>query len=177
MPIILMLLGLLAAGLVWYWRLKMAREAGGELLEAAGNVRSAVRRFGYRRKSNKHPVDCVEDARLAASGIMAAVAGMDGPLSRSEIDAIAIEARAVFKTSPEEADEIAAFGRWIAGQCVSPDDAVRRLTKVTRRLAGVEAGPDLIAMTERVAIADGAEMTDGQQSAVAMIRRLIEPAR
>lgn len=171
MHILLGLLGALGAAMVWYWRMKMAREAAGELVGAANDVRLAIRRFGYKRRHKTHPADCVDDARLAAAGIVAAIAGMDAPLSQREIDRLTAEAGAVFGVAPAEAVDIAAFGRWVAGQCNSPEEAVRRLTRVVRDKAGVEAGPDLLAMAEAVSTADGAPMDTREADALAAIRR------
>jgi len=164
-------LGLLSAALIWYWRFKTAREAAGELTEAANDVRLAIRRFGYNRNRKTHPADCVDDPRLAAAGIVAAIAGMDAPLSQKEIDMLAAEAGAVFATDAREAVDIAAFGRWIAGQCQSPEDAIRRLVRVVRDKAGMEAGPDLLAMAAKVATADGLTLDDRETQALVSIRR------
>jgi len=171
MHIVLAVLGLLGAAMFWYWRLKMAREAVGELASAADDVRLAIRRFGYLRKHKTHPADCVDDPRLAAAGIAAAVAGIDAPLSQAEIDRLTAEAGSVFGVRSAEAVDIASFGRWIAGQCQSPEDAVRRLTKVVRAQAGPEAGPDLVGMVEKVAGADGAGLGEREEDAIAAIRR------
>lgn len=171
MHIILGILGALSVGMIWYWRAKMAREAAGELADVANDVRLAIRRFGYMRNYKTHPADCVQDPRLAAAGIAAAVAGMDAPLSQPEIDRLTAEAGAIFGIDSREAVDIAAFGRWIAGQCATPDEAVRRLTKVVRAQAGAEAGPDLLALVEAVATADGAPMGDPERDAQTAIRR------
>lgn len=171
MHIILGALGLLSAALIWYWRFKTAREATGELADAANDVRLAIRRFGYMRRHRTHPADCVDDPRLAAAGIAAAIAAMDAPLSQREIDALAAEAGAVFGTDPREAVDIAAFGRWIAGQCQSPEEAVRRLTRVVREKAGAGAGPELLAMAAKVATADGITLDDRETAALVAVRR------
>jgi uncharacterized tellurite resistance protein B-like protein len=171
MHIILGILGALSVAMIWYWRLKTAREAAGELAGAADDVRLAIRRFGYLRKHKTHPADCVEDPRLAAAGIVAAIAAMDAPLSQAEIDRLTAEAGAIFGVTPAEAVDIAAFGRWVAGQCNTPEDAVRRLVKRLRATAGIEAGPDLIAMIEAVATADGAPMDERELDALTSIRR------
>lgn len=171
MPVLLGILGALSVAMIWYWRMKMAREAAGELAGAANDVRLAIRRFGYLRKHKSHPADCVDDARLAAAGVVAAIAGMDAPLSQAEIDRLTAEAGSVFGVAPAEAVDITAFGRWIAGQCTSPEDAVRRLVRRVRELAGPEAGPDLMAMVEVVATADGAPMDERGDDALAIIRR------
>jgi uncharacterized tellurite resistance protein B-like protein len=171
MHIILGVLGVLGAVALWYWRFKAAQEAAGEVANVANDVRLAIRRFGYMRKHKTHPADCVEDPRLAAAGIAAAVAAMDAPLSQAEIDRLTAEAGSVFGVEASEAVDIAAFGRWIAGQCNTPDEAVRRLIRVVRDKAGAEAGPDLLAMVESVATADGGALDEDEADALQAIRR------
>ena len=61
MHIVIAVVTLVGAFAVWYWRIKMAREAGGELMDAADDLRGAVRRLMYKRKHNKHPVDSIDD--------------------------------------------------------------------------------------------------------------------
>lgn len=171
MHVILGILGVLSAVALWYWRFKAAQDAAGEVANAANDARLAIRRFGYMRRHKAHPADCVEDPRLAAAGIVAAIAGMDAPLSQAEIDRLTAEAGAVFGVDAAEAVDIAAFGRWIAGQCNSPEEAVRRLVKVVRDKAGAEAGPDLLAMVDSVATADGGPLDSREIDALVAIRR------
>jgi len=171
MHILLGILGAFSVAMIWYWRLKTAREAAGEVANAANDARLAIRRFGYMRNRKTHPADCVDDPRLAAAGIVAAIASMDAPLSQAEIDRLTAEAGNVFDVEPGEAVDIAAFGRWIAGQCKTPEEAVRRLVKVVSSEAGAEAGPDLIAMAEQVATADGINLDGRETDALEDIRR------
>ncbi len=171
MHILLGILGALSVAMVWYWRIKTARKVVGEVANAANDARLAIRRFGYLRKHKTHPADCVDDPRLAAAGIVAAIAAMDAPLSRAEIDMLTAESGAVFGADPAEAVDIAAFGRWVAGQCQTPEDAVRRLVKVIHYKAGVEAGPDLIGMVEKVATVDGIGLDEREADALTAIRR------
>jgi uncharacterized tellurite resistance protein B-like protein len=169
--ILLGILGVLSAAMIWYWRVKQVGEAASELTNAANDVRLAIKRFGYMRGRKTHPADCVDDARLAAAGIVAAIASMDAPLSQAEIDLLTAEAGAVFNVDSAEAVDIATFGRWIDGQCNNPEDAVRRLTKIIRRKAGAEAGPDLISMVEKVATVDGIGLDERETDALEAIRR------
>jgi uncharacterized tellurite resistance protein B-like protein len=171
MHILLGILGAFSVAMVWYWRVKQAGEAAGELTNAANDVRLAVKSFGYMRGRKTHPADCVDDARLAAAGIVAAIASMDAPLSQAEIDMLTAEAGVVFGVDPREAVDIAAFGRWIAGQCNTSEDAVRRLTRIIHSKAGAEAGPDLISMVEMVATADGIGLDERETDALEAIRR------
>lgn len=171
MHILLGLVAVLGAVAVWYWRYQMARQAGSELIDAANDVRLAAKRFAYRRKRNVHPADAVKDTRLAASGIALATASIDGPLSKAELEAMAAQARAVFAATTQEAEEIAAFGRWIAGQCSTPEEAQRRLIRVIVRQAGGSARDDLLRMVRAVASADGAALNERQEEVLTRIER------
>lgn len=173
MHIIIGLITILGALAVWYWRFKMAREAGGELLNAADDLRASVRRLMYKRKHNKHPADSIDDARLAASGIAVAVATMDAPISQAEIDALTVSAQRTFNVQKREADDMVAFGRWIADQCGTPAEAVRRLSKALHRTAGAEAGADMIRMINDVATADGRTLGEAENDAIDTVRRTL----
>lgn len=170
MHILIGLAAVLGVLLAWYWRFKMAREAAGELIGVAEDVRAAARRFSYRRKHKTHPIDAVEDPRLAAAGAALAIAAMDQPLSRAELEAASEGAEQVFGVSGQEAAEIAAFGRWIAGQANTEEEAVRRLTAVVHREAGPDAGPDLVTLVRQVATADGGPLGEREEQALDRIR-------
>ena len=96
---------------------------------------------------------------------------MDAPLSQAEIDRLTAEAGSTFEVDAAEAVDITAFGRWIAGQCQSPEDAIRRLARVIKTKAGAEAGPQLIAMAEAVAAADGTALDERETDALDLVRR------
>ncbi|HEU0222193.1 MAG TPA: hypothetical protein VFR34_08290 [Paracoccaceae bacterium] len=170
MPVLIALLGVLVVAALWYWRVRAARDAAGESLEAAQDVRRAARRFGFRRQANRHPADCIEDARLAAMGVVAAMAEYDGPHTKDEIDQMVVEAQVTFGVDKREAEEIVAFGRWIATQCGTRHEAVRRLSKVVAQLAGSAAAPDLLRMAEAAAAHRGPP-DERARSAIETIRR------
>lgn len=170
MHILIIALAALGAVVYWIYRVRGAAQATTEIVDAAEDVRAAVRRIGYRRAAGSHPVESVEDARLAAAGMMAAIARMDGDLTVSQINALRVECRAAFRTTQREADDIAAFGRWLAGQSNDPEDALRRLGERIVKLANEEARRDLIAMMERVAAVENGISAD-QRAAIDRIRR------
>jgi hypothetical protein len=169
MPLVVFVLGVIAAAAVWYWRMQAARDAAGELLDVANDVRLAARRFGYRRRHNVHPADSVDDARLAAMGIVAAITAMRGPATREQIIEMGLQAQSKFDVPRPQAEEIVTFGRWIITRCGSNDEAVRRLAKRLRDLAGPEALPDLHEMIARV---NGGPPDQEQAVAIATLDRL-----
>lgn len=171
----LALLAALSVVGVWIWRMRAAADATREVVGVADDMRAAVRRFGFRRQAGRHPCDTVDDARLAAAGMMAAIARMDGDLTQPQINAIRVECRAAFRVPQKEADDICAYGRWLASQSQEPEDALRRLAVRVQALAPEEAQKDLIGMLERVAaVMDG--VSDEQRNAIDAVRRRVANA-
>ena len=165
-------LGLLAvlglAVLVW-WRIGDARRSSAGAA-GARDVRLNVRRLMNGHPGGAHPADAVDDPRLAAAGVVVAVATMDGPISQAEIARLKRAAQETFGISEREALDLVSYGRWIAGECANQGEAVRRLSKVVLRLAGPEAGPDLLRRTEEVAGAGG-ELGPEEREAITTLRR------
>lgn len=173
MPILIMLLGALGTAVFWIYRAKSASRDAQELLNVANDVRLAARRFGFKRKANVHPVNSIEDARLAAAGIMAITAEMDGAITRAEQDEMAVQAKNVFNCSAAEVDEFVVFGRWIASQGANRDETLRKLIKRVIELGGKDVVPDLVEMVTAVGSAD----TGTPDSNVAEIITRLQRAR
>ena len=146
MPVLLAILGAIAAAAFWYYRIRAAGDMAGDLADAANDVRLAARRFGYKRKTNVHPADAVDDARVAAAGIVLAIAAMDQAVGEADTKALTIEAQSKFGIDKAQALEIVTLARWVVEQCGNRDEAVRRLARRVRDLAGAEAAADLSEM-------------------------------
>ena len=173
MHVLVGLLALIGAAIFLWYRLRDAREAGGEMLDAADSLRAKVRKLMYQRKHDRHPADQVEDPRLAAAGIAVAVATMDGPITQAEIETLTRVSREVFDVSDREALDIVSYGRWVAGQCNTNGEAVRRLAKVVAREAGAEAAGDMVRMISEVATAGGTEMGEDEMDAIDTVRHTL----
>lgn len=168
MHILLAILGVAVGVGFWLWRARLAARAA---IDTADDIRAAVRRFGYRRKANTNPLDGIEDARLAAAGIMAAFAKMDGEIGREEVAAITEECRRAFHTDAAEAEQICAYGRWLVQQSGNMDEAVRRLGRnLETRLSEAEKN-QLMEMIQRVASIEGGELSDGQRYTLGQLAR------
>ncbi len=176
MQILAALIGLIGVIAIWQWRVRAARDAGNQIAEGVHDIRLAVRRLMHEKKYNRHPVDSVEDPRLAAAGVIVAVATMDAPISQREIEALRKAARETFEVTDREALDIVSFGRWIAGQCETNGEAVRRLSRVVQQRAGAEAAPDLIRIVTEVATADGNELGEQETDALDTVRRAFAAA-
>lgn len=174
MPVIIAVIGLLIGALIWYNRINMAGQAARDLAGAASDVRLAARRFGFKRKANTHPIDSLDDPRLAAAGIVAATAQMDSMWEQSIWDAMVQQAQSVFDVDLQEAEEIVVFARWIADQGGNPHEAVRRMARRLKLLAGPSANDDTVAMIRAVAGRNGRALSPAVEDAIETVTRVLK---
>jgi len=154
LPILLAILGLLAAASFWMYRIHHAANAANALLNAAQDVRSAARRFGYRLRNNQHPVEGIDDPRVSATALLVLVAKTEDGVSKASQAEIEDQLQTVFQMRRSEAQEMYFFAKWLAGQSQNPSDMTRRLIKRTLTLGGRDTLPDLITMVRAVGEAD-----------------------
>ena len=155
MHIILGLIAIAGVAYMWFWRARNAADAASEIMDAANDVRLAARRFGFRRKRDVHPVDSIDDARVAGAGLMMALLMDDGVIRDDRRQATLVQMQSVFETGKQEAEELATLGQWLVTQCASPSAAFTRLAKTLNRLSGAEVFPDLQRMITHVFTENG----------------------
>jgi len=165
MPVILAIIGILGAAAFWIYRARGAANAASDILDAANDVRLAARRFGYKRKMNVHPADAVDDARIAATGIVLAFVELEKRTVRQEnLDALIVQAQSVFDVNKDEAEGLVSVGAWINDQTGNSSEVVRRLQRRLHVLSGSAANKDLNAMIEQVAGPLGSEAQTTHES-------------
>ena len=139
-------------------------------------MRLAARRFGFKQKANVHPIDTVEDPRLAAAGIVAATAQMDGLWDKSIASAMVRQAQSVFDVDLNEAEEIVVFARWIAEQGGTLHESVRRLARRLKKLVGPDLGAlkDTVQMIRAVSGRDDRALSEDAQESIATVERILK---
>ena len=133
MPIVILILTTLG-GAIWWWVRRNPREAidiADDLVTTAVN---APRRMAFRRQTNMHPVDAIDEPSVAAAAIAVAYLELDGVPSREDHARLSVLLRSRLRMNEEEAAEALAFGHWVVGQC---HDAGPALDRLTRRLFGI----------------------------------------
>ncbi|MEM9343852.1 MAG: hypothetical protein AAGA87_12480 [Pseudomonadota bacterium] len=171
MPILLAVLTALVGGYFWYLRAQRARDAAEMLADATSDVRNAARRFGFRRKANIHPTESVDDPRLAALSIVAAMAQMDTPWSTDLSRKLTIEAQRAFEVSVGEAEEMTVFAKWMSDQSATYAEVVRRLAKQLARLGGVDTRKTLAEMIGSVCTRGDGDLSEDVTDALATVNR------
>ena len=160
MPILIALIGATITAYVWMNRAKRGADIAGDLIGAASDVKNAARRFGFRRSANQHPVEGIDDPKLAIGGLAVAFLEMDDlPTSdaRAQMD---MSLRKHLGLDAATAQEITVLRRWFVEECRGPVQAFPRLAKKLYRLDGASYFNDLMAvLTDITLISDGGPST------------------
>lgn len=172
MPIFFALIALAAGVLIWTSRARAAHGAAQELADMAGDVISAARRFGFRRKANIHPVDALEDGDVAIAGAGVAFLELAGLPSAETQDALARSLQVTLGQNHDQAREALVLGRWLMAQCGGPGPALSRLTRRLNKLKGADSLNPLMQVLKDVAAAAGGHVTPAQKDALEDIARL-----
>lgn len=170
----LFFLFLLIVTVLFIQQMKRQGTAPGGRSPGRSEISETISRLMNQRAQDSHPADNIDDARLAASGVIVAVATLDSPLSQAEISAMTGTMQQTFDVTEREALDIVSFGRWIAVECGGAEEAVERLGARIDQLAGPEAGPDMVRMIKEVSTADGNALGAEEEGALQAIRRILD---
>ncbi|MGJ8611516.1 MAG: hypothetical protein ACSHWY_10490 [Octadecabacter sp.] len=138
MPFILALIGIIGAAYYWANRAQNARHIVGDVADMANDVRLAARRFGFSRKMNVHPVESIEDPRLAIAAIGAAFIELDDLPTVEQRQRLSLQLRSKLRADAAEAEEMEVLGRWFMAECGGAEPAVARLSRKLYKLGGAE---------------------------------------
>ena len=141
--------------IVVLFRMQQAANAARDIADAADGARGFFRRWGWRRKHLKNPLDAIDDAREAAAAMMVVTAQSDGAISERERTTITAEMMKRFGATPKQAEELLARARWLVQDRNEAGEVYRRLTPLIQRTCGPIERSDLIEMLGAVAGADG----------------------
>lgn len=171
MHILIGLAALIGGVVFWVIRARMAANAAGELADIAGTVMGAARRFGFRRRHDMHPVDCIEDTTLAQGALTVSFLDL-GAAQTEEIRAkhlIALQQR--FAIEKPAAEELLVMGHWLVNECNGPAPATTRLGKRLMKMTGSHGLDAPLAVINDVASAHGG-LTDSQRDALHDLKRI-----
>lgn len=173
MPYIIAVLGLLAGACFWIMRARAATDATRELTGVAQDVIAAARRFGFRRKTNVHPVESLEEPDVAIAGAGIAFLELGGLPSADQQDRLIVSLQSHLGQSKGKAEEAVILGRWLVSECGGAQPGLARLTRRLYKMRGADSFQPLMAVLKDVAAAgrDGA-VSPRQGEALAEIAAL-----
>lgn len=172
MPVILGLLGVLTVAVIWIMRMRNAAEMTHEIAGVAQDVLAAARRLGFRRRLDSHPVESLDDPKLAIGALGIAFLELGGLPTAEQHDALLKSLQAHTGQSLKDAEETLILGRWLVNESNGPVPAITRLSRRLAKLDRAGSFTPLMAVLNDVAQAgrDGA-VSDRQRDALTEIAR------
>ncbi|MBX5241339.1 hypothetical protein [Rhizobium sp. NLR22b] len=165
-------LGILVAALsgavIWYWRFKMVREAGNEIIDSVERMRGAYKRGKRRKQAEAAPLASIADPAIAAVAFFFCLAKEKPMYVDAARDVIRGRMKGIIR--PADMEEVLVFGEWASKNVTSPEDPIRRFRDLWIKVLDMHERQQLIGIAEDVA-AVGGERTKEQDYALQTLRR------
>ena len=168
MPIIILILSTIG-GAIWWWVRSNPSDALSVASDAVTTVKNAPRRLAFRRQTNVHPVEAIDDPEVAVGTMAMAFVGLDELPTKDQYDRLHILLRSKLRCSEEDAKELQVYGRWIIQQCGGELDAFDR---VARRLKKLNGASHLGTAQDIFGDLAGDGLSERQQDAVSDLMRI-----
>ncbi len=167
MHILLGVLGILGAIGYYWFVIRNASDAVGEIANAAGKARGAYRRNQFRKKADASTINAIDDPRLAAVVMAVAVASCEGDMS-AEQDAVLREAMTDILGIDEPVEDLT-FAKWAVRENTDPNNISMRLSRLWTGSLDMSERLQFVDMVTRVAQAGG-EVSHVQTEAIGRLK-------
>lgn len=135
MPIVILILSAVG-GAIWWWVRNNPRDAMYVAQDAVTTIRNAPRRIAFRRQTGEHPVEGIDDPRIAICAIAQAFIELDDLPTQEQRQRLHVLVRTKLRCTEEEAEEMEILGRWLMTQCNGAVPAIPRLGKRMFKIDG-----------------------------------------
>ena len=166
MPLLIAIVTALG-GAIWWWARMNPREAIDTAADLTTTAINAPRRISFRRKAGQHPVDGIEDPRIAICAIAQAFLEIEGLPTQERRDQLHVLIRRKLHCQEEEAQEMEVLGRWLMTQCDGPIASVPRLG---RRLYKLDDGTAWDTLQDMLQPLVHGKLSEGQIDAIDDLR-------
>lgn len=158
-------------GILFWWVRQNPGDAVNIAQDAVTVARNAPRKLAFRRQHNAHPVEGIDDARIAICGLAQAFIELDDLPTQDQRKKLATMLRTELRASAEEAEEMEVLGRWLMGQCQSPQAAVTRLSRRLYKIDGDASWGKLQTMLMALV---GDDLSVAQADAITDMKRALQ---
>lgn len=151
MHIVLAFIGLLGAGLFWWYRLKMLGDAASDVVDGVGRARGYFRRQKIRKQNEHSPLTAISDPVLAAATVIYAIISEDVPHSDSHVEAV----RSVIAdiSDAAKAEEAVIYAKWATNQIGDVMIVINKTSPLLRQQLNDVEKQELVAMVGEAAAA------------------------
>lgn len=122
-------MGILGAAYFWASRARDARDAVEDIANVADDVRLAFRRMGFRRQSNVHPVDAIDDPAQLIGIIVRSFIEIRGEVTSNDLRLMRVAFRDEFGRNDQSSEDLAVISDWAMRECGTADAAISRAAK------------------------------------------------
>ncbi|MEM9574538.1 MAG: hypothetical protein AAF870_04825, partial [Pseudomonadota bacterium] len=135
MHILVMVLGVVGAAGFWFYRMRDAGRAAGEVIDSAQRFRGAVKRKRFRDKAAQSPFVAIDDPVLAAITSVIAIAAECGTWNENTKSKL----NEVFLSVTDETaiEEAVIYGEWAVKQVTEMSSALRHLGPILANMLTV----------------------------------------
>lgn len=132
----------------------------------------AAQTLGFRRIPGRHPVDSIDDPRIAVAGVAAAYLAI-GETDRDEADRRMVATlQSTLGQSRSDAAALTVLAHWLIEDCETPELALPRLARTLERLAETDGLRKVTAVIAALTKARGTPPNDAQSVALQDIKRI-----
>ena len=136
--------------------------------DAATTLRNAPRRLAFRKQSNKHPVEGIDDPKIAICAIAQSFLELNDLPTSEQRHHLHVLLRSKLRCAEEEAKEMLVLGRWLMTQCKSAEAAIPRLA---HRLYKIDDGHSWDLLHDLLDRLVPHDLTSAQLNAIDDLRR------
>ena len=171
MHILVALIGILGFIAVWYYRLKMLRDAANDGRKAIETVANLPRKMRFKNKSGKGGLSVVDDPREAAAILMLEIAQARGTLTEKQEASIRGEIMHHFEFSEGAANELISQAGWLSRNAGASHVVMSKMTDFVRKTPGMP-GKELVDLDGMLVVVSEAEgdPTDSQLDLLTIYR-------
>ncbi len=162
---------LIAIGFFWARRASTPRDRTLDLAGTPREVARAARRLGFQRQRNLHPVESIEDDRLAIAAIATAFFELDDTPAAGQRTLLAQQLRAKMHTDASQSEAVAVLVQWLITECGGPEPAIARISRKLYLLSGSEQAKPLLDVL--ASTLEPATWNDRQREAFEDIKRAL----
>lgn len=168
MHILGLIIGLISAAFVWYWRFQRAKDAFDVASDAAGRMRGAYNRRKFRKQAEDSVLSNVNDPAAAAAILLVVIAKENGHYTNRQDEFIRGLLKETAGMDEKPLSEAMDFAEWAADHVTDSNDVIRKFSPLWREALTHQQQVDLVAMARGVAEQEG----DPQPVADALVRRV-----
>ncbi len=170
MAIIGVIVAVLGGIAVWWWRVRLMRDAAGSVIDVAGKAKGMVSRARFKQRAGTSVLAGVDSPGMAAATLVYSLMSLKRPVGLSDEDKIDAMLETVCRMADKERGDAMAFAAWASGQVADTNEIVRRFLPLWQGALEQAQRQDLVNMALEAAEVGGPP-TDAQSVA---IRRLSE---